>query len=245
VDIRHFGDNAQGRGQVRTNQFVQAGAAQPVWTLREFKLYKQCERRARGQQSCKLEFVPATDKVNPWGGLFADGAHGSKPGKFQRKLMNQLDTLGAADLMSISMDVEDRFNSAQSHASSRNHDTDYLENFDSEGAFAADLQERLDDADSELSPSDIVARAQTQSCAGCHQLSNNVVLGGDLTWPPSLGFTHISEREPVSGDDGVVRFRISDALTTTFLPHRKTVMEQFLRGRRTHRGHTMGGRFSH
>jgi hypothetical protein len=243
VDYRHFGDNNYGRGQVRTNQFVQAGIDNAVWTLREFKLYKDCERNHHAE-SCKLDFVPVTDKVNPWGGLFADNATHEEAPKFQKKFLKQVDSLAASDLLSISMKVDDRFNSAQSHASSRNTDTNYLEHFDDAGNFADDIQERLDDSGSELTPSDIVARAQTQSCAGCHQLSNNVSLGGGLVWPRSLNFVHVSEREPETVD-GVERFRISEALTGTFLPHRKTVMEQYLRGRHTHRGDTMGGRYSH
>jgi hypothetical protein len=243
VDIRHFGDNRQGRGQVRTNQFVQDRAPNAVWTLREFKLYKRCERRGYNQ-SCKLQFEPVTNKGNPWGGLFADGATHVQAESFQADFVSQVDSLAAEDLLGISMSVEERFNSAQSHASSRNIDTNYLENFDAEGNFAADIQQRLDESDSELTPSDIVARAQTQTCAGCHQLSNNVSLGGNLVWPRSLNFVHVSEREPETVN-GVVRFRISEALTGTFLPHRKTVMEEYLRGRRSHRGYTMGGRDSH
>ena len=68
-----------------------------------------------------------------------------------------------------------------------------------------------------------MARALTQSCAGCHQLSNNALLGGLdasgglLTWPASAGFVHAVE-------DGTR----SPALNNVFLPKRKAVLEQFL-----------------
>ncbi|MEY4511819.1 MAG: hypothetical protein RLZZ450_3941 [Pseudomonadota bacterium] len=82
---------------------------------------------------------------------------------------------------------------------------------------------------SSLSPTNIVARAQTMTCAGCHQLSNNAPLGGGLVWPPSLTFTHVTERqiEQVAGSQ---RYVISPALVLNFLPHRKLIMESFLTG---------------
>jgi hypothetical protein len=250
VDIRNFGDNQYGRGQVRTNQFQQVGVTNAIWTLREFKLMKECEWRRDGHwrrdQACSMDFVPVTNKGNPWGGLFADTATHPNAERFQRHFVRQVESLAASDLLGISMTTPERYNSGQSHASNRNVDTNYLGNFEDGGEFAAAIEERILDLDpaSELEPVDIVARAQTQSCAGCHQLSNNSELGNGLVWPASLGFVHVSERDPETVD-GVVRFRISPALTSTFLPHREVVFEQFLRGRRTHRGHSMGGRYSH
>jgi hypothetical protein len=52
-------------------------------------------------------------------------------------------------------------------------------------------------------------------------------VGGGLTWPSSLGFTHTTERETETVD-GQVRFLISEALIEVFLPKRKQVLEDFL-----------------
>jgi hypothetical protein len=246
VDVRNFGDNRGARGQIRTNQFM--GQTTPrVWTLREFKLEKSCTRtRRHGAETCKLEFVPVTNKVNPWGGLFAEDATHTRAQAFQAEFLEQVDTLAASSLGGIAMDVSDEFNSAQSDASGTT-DTNYLAQLTDSGEFASAIEARLDEGTSELEPVDIIARAQTQTCAGCHQLSNNDNLGGGLTWPASLGFVHISERDPETVD-GVRRFRISPALTSTFLPARKAVLEDFLAGRRHGRGgyrRSMGGRQSH
>jgi hypothetical protein len=67
------------------------------------------------------------------------------------------------------------------------------------------------------------------SCAGCHRLSNGVAIGGGLAWPPSLGFTHVSERDvDVEIVGGVARYLISPALVDALLPHRKAILEDFL-----------------
>jgi hypothetical protein len=55
-------------------------------------------------------------------------------------------------------------------------------------------------------------------------------LGGGLTWPASLGFTHVTERETeVVG--GETRFRLSDALVNSLLPARKQILEDFQNNR--------------
>ena len=64
-----------------------------------------------------------------------------------------------------------------------------------------------------------MARAETQSCAGCHQFSNNASLGGGLTWPSSLGFVQVDERS-----------NLSPALHNVFLPHRQQVLQSFVAG---------------
>ena len=83
---------------------------------------------------------------------------------------------------------------------------------------------------STLTPADVALRAQVLSYAGCHRLNNNVAVGGGLTWPASLGFTHVSERETevVSGE---TRFKISDALLNALLPARKAIFEDYLNNR--------------
>jgi hypothetical protein len=242
VHISHYGDNTLGLGQVRTNQFVQDGLEQRAWSLREFELQHDCttsflppdgtrpsKKPYRPEEVCSLTFVPDTNKVNPFGPLFADDPTHRQQAAFQEFFLSQVQTLAAEELSAIAMQVEDRFNSAQSEASGST-ETDYLASFVEGGAFATSIDAELSRLQIALEPANIVARAQTQSCAGCHRLSNNEDLGGGLTWPASAGFTHVDERalEKVGGES---RFVISPALITTFLPARKAVMEDFMRGK--------------
>lgn len=82
------------------------------------------------------------------------------------------------------------------------------------------IQAKLTAIGSTLTVNNILDRATTQTCGGCHQLSNGAPLGGGLTWPSSGFFVHVDE----SGF-------LSQALTGTFLPHRKTVLEKFINDR--------------
>lgn len=216
VSIANYGANRNRAGQVRTNQFMGNSF---IWNLREFQL---------DTSTGVLRFTPVTAKTNPWGGLFAADASHPAAASFSQWLPGEIPLLSASDPNDIFMNVPDRFNSGQSMASNSN-DTDYLDQFGQEdSALRGALETELAELGSDLTAEHIVARAQTQSCAGCHQLSNGADLGGGTRWPSSLGFTHVSEQTEVV--DGVTRFRISPAVEQVFLPARQANLERFLRG---------------
>ncbi|MDC3962713.1 FG-GAP repeat domain-containing protein [Polyangium jinanense] len=217
IHVDNYGNTGLRRptGQVRTNQFMQG-----PWSLREFALQKSCP--AAG---CALKFVPVTDKVNPFGALFGPNSIEPRRQAFQDHFVSQLESLAVPDINLFVYQVPDIFNAGDSvsQAPSAN---DYTAQFGGGGAFGTAIQAKLLALGSNLTPTQIVARAEALSCGGCHQLSNGTNLGGGLTWPSSLGFVHVSEFQE-AGPEGN-RFPISPALTTVFLPHRKVVFEDFL-----------------
>ena len=233
ISAAHFGDNALGVGQVRTNQFVITTSG---WSLREYKLLD-------GQ------FVPHSNRNNPFGGLFEPGSEHAQAAAFRASFADQVASLAGASLDAVNMDSPSQFDSGQSQASGTTAaEMRYLERL---GYGPSDLrtaiQDKLTALGSTLTPDEIALRAQAMSCAGCHRLNNDVAIGGGLTWPSALGFVHVSERETESVD-GVTRQRISDALVNEFLPHRKVVVEDFLNNKpRPSKGPKcpIGGRHSH
>jgi len=265
VSVAHYGDNAQGAGQIRTNSLVKTTTG---WSLREFKLLRTCARPGGAggglaftgapvldplapiHGPCSsIQLVPVTDKTNAFGGLFAPGSALPNAAGFVSYFPSQVGTLAASDLMAISLTVPDEFNTGQSQASSTTAaEMKYADQFTTSPSPLRDaLQAELTRIGSDLTPDDIVLRAQANTCAGCHRLNNNVDIGGGLTWPSSLAFVHVSDRvtEVV---DGVTRHALSPALTDVFLPHRQSVMEDFLNDKRKpSRGPKVpiGGSFSH
>jgi hypothetical protein len=242
VSFENFGDNEQSKGQIRTNQFM-GQTSPPVWTLREFKLLRECDRAG-----CRAAFVPETVKDNPIGLLFGDPAQDARTGSFQAQLTrDKLSLLVQTSVTDISLKNPEEYNSGQSH-SSGSTEMDFATPFATQRAgFRTELWKALGSLGSDVTPEQVVARARTQTCAGCHQLSNNAELGGGLFWPPSLGFVHVSEVAPETVD-GSVRYRLSAALTSTFLPVRARVLFDFLESRPLRRrgwGWTIGGRFTH
>lgn len=201
---------ARGSGQIRTNQFIDR-----PWTLKEFELAHTCTDGA-----CELLFEPVRVKHNPPARLFA----GEDPA-FVAELLSCVESLSADTLAGISLGgMSEAFDAAES-ADSGN--SDYATVFLKRGrGLEAQLAARLAAQGSTLSPLDVVRRAHSQSCIGCHQRTARQPLGGGLVWPRSLGFVHVSETLE-DGPEGP-RYQISPALTDVLLPARLEVMDTFL-----------------
>jgi hypothetical protein len=144
-------------------------------------------------------------------------------------------TLKANDLNRFNMEsLSAAFNAFDSDAQSTTK-TNYANQFAQSPNFSAAIQAKLDALGNpdKLTPADIVARAQALSCAGCHEFSSNKAMGGGLTYPASLRFVHVAENQTEvapDGPSGSLRYMISPALTSLYLPRRQQVMQLFLGG---------------
>jgi len=212
VDATHYGlapavGTAARKGQIRTNMFVQF----VQWNLREFQLTKPCAPTA----SCALAVEHVTDKVNPANELFT-GTHANAPA-FQAAFLDQVAPLSRPSAATLTMTNGNNFNEFES-VSSGSTDTLYA-NF-TQNSFRSQIATKITNPN--LSVTNILDRATTQTCAGCHQLSTfppHNQLGDGVVWPQSLGFVQIDESST-----------LSPALLDVFLPRRSTVLTGFLRG---------------
>lgn len=219
---KHFGDAApNAKGQVRTNQFMNSTPHGP-WVLRQFHIVNDSQG---------MKFMPVPVATNPPASLFDETVNQPLGASFRGDFLNQVATLSNSDIDFISMSTASQHDAGESVEGGPGLPPtamDYKAAFANSPTFKAAIQARIPSG-SALSADDIVNRAQTQSCAGCHHLSVNVNLGGGLVWPPTLGFTHERLAPPLdtTGTDGP-RYQISDALKNVFLPFRKHVIETFL-----------------
>lgn len=228
IHINNYGLNAKGGstygasgGQVRVNT-ISSGP----WQLREMHLGRATSLIKGG--GTRLFFQPVTDKNNPFGELFDIDSTLPTAASFRADFTSggsssQVAQLAAGDVNLIGMSIQDQYNAGQSTSQNFGVPDNYVQNLPP-GAinpFTAAIAAAVP-AGTGLTPENIVDRATTQSCAGCHQISNSRQLGGGLRWPnsgtPSFGsFVHVG---PV-GD-------ISEALHCVFLPHRQSVLSGFL-----------------
>lgn len=216
IHIGNYGSNFAAAGQIRINMFIQ-----PVWDLKEFKLVRLCPGGV-----CELKARPVSVKVNPFGDLFNPASPNPQAAGFRAHFLTQVADLAVNDVNRFNYTVPDQFNTGHSDSQTFGSEDDYLANFAGPSVFRNQIQAQLTAIGSALTPDQIVARALALSCAGCHQRSNNAALGGGLTFPPSAFFVHNLENTEV-GPDGT-RFMLSTALTGTFLPFRKNLVEEFL-----------------
>jgi len=200
-----IGTAARNPGQIRTNMFVQF----QQWQLREFQLSKPCAASA----SCTLSVEHVTVKENPANELFT-GTHVNAPA-FQSAFLTQIPALSQGTAATIGMANANNFNEFESVSQGS---TDVLYANFTQASFQSQIAAKITNPN--LTVQNILDRATTQTCAGCHQLSSgtHAQLGGGVVWPASLGFVQINEQS-----------QLSQALTTAFLPHRSDVLTAFLR----------------
>jgi hypothetical protein len=231
-----------GSGQIRTNQFLQG-----PWLLKEFSLALDC-----GASPCAMQVVPTMVKSNPFGMLWSEEIAGdstnqfsARAADFQAALSNQVAGLSGkksgtcpsagADINTLGYAVSPVHDAAESQPQSGTLPDNFLAAFDPgitpvAGLFRETLQNSPDLCG--LTPTQIVNRATTQSCAGCHQpssfglqspgaLGNVVMPDGSTasTWPSSLGFVHTLETADSNGVHA-----LSPALTSAFLPARRAFL---------------------
>jgi hypothetical protein len=212
VDAKNYGlahdGGAYTAGQIRSNMFIDF----TQWHLREFKTDLTCPA---GGTACTLAIDHVTVKNNPANEVF-DGTS-KNAAAFLLAFPNNVKPLASKNVSTIHMATANKYNEFESISQLPVHDVDYDQFTDA--ALTQAIQDRLTQLGINLTPGDILRRATTQTCGGCHQQSSGpeAQLGGGLTWPPSLGFVQIDETS-----------NLSPALTTEFLPHRKAVLERFI-----------------
>ena len=198
-------------GQIRTNQFLIGQQLQFVWQLHDFKLDRSC-----AGSTFNLDIEPAAVIVNPFGPLFSPNPP-PLGAAFQADFINEVSGLAASSVTDIHMDPPGIYNAGRSNA--QGTENDYGVQLGANNAFSQAISNEVIQifGSPALTARNIADRATTQSCAGCHQLSNGVNLGGGLVWPSSLNFVHVNENG-----------QLSTALTGTFLPHRLEILTEFL-----------------
>lgn len=224
IELNNYGLGAKGGsygtsgGQVRVNTISDG-----PWQLRENHLALGTNNTKGATQ--RLFFQPVADSNNPFGDLFNVASSQPNAGSFQSDFpANQVPTLASGDVNLISMSTSGVHNAGQSTSQNGGSTPDdYLQNFSlaTGNPFLTAINGAIPTG-SGLTAQDMVERATTQSCAGCHQISNGRPLGAGMTWPssgtPSFGiFVHVGP----AGD-------ISEALRCVFLPHRQSVLSGFL-----------------
>lgn len=193
---------ATGKGQIRTNffgDFIE-------WHLREFKLKKPCAAGA----SCKLAVSHVTVKTNPADELFR-GTH-ARTAAFEASFLTQVGALSRTTGATIGMATKNAHNELESSAQAQSV---VYRNF-TRASFRTQIQSAITNPN--LTVDNILDRATTQTCGGCHQHANfTPSLGDNVRWEPSLGFVHIDEAS-----------NLSPSLRLMFLPRRQAVMKAFL-----------------
>lgn len=189
-------------GQVRTN--TRMASAEP-WALREWKLNTAC-----GGAVCVTYLAQRATDRSPAAELY--GTSHPLASIFQ----TWFSTTGVDQLVAD----PDSFSPPAGYrdAVSLTNDTDDPRIHALPNAFLTQrIEARLDSLGSNLTAGQVLSRATSQSCAGCHQLTVLDDLGAGQLGPASLGAQHVNERGA-----------LSHTLREDFLPARVATVEAFL-----------------
>ncbi|HVR44380.1 MAG TPA: hypothetical protein VMS56_13160 [Thermoanaerobaculia bacterium] len=212
-------------GSVRSLHYTSGARVGPRFY--QFRLEKTCSSSA-----CSLTMQPDVLENTITGRLFDGNNQTPIAQRFRKEFLRQVESLSIRDVNGYFMNIPSEYLLAESDPGSGEYALFYgiaftVGRFSAEGRkFHEDIQAELNRIGSPLKPLDLVSRAETQTCVGCHFVAGPI--GAGEVFPRSLfGFEHLSEiiREP--GEAGP-RFSISPAMRDVFIPHRMEILRQFL-----------------
>jgi hypothetical protein len=221
VHINHF-QRLAGSGRVRTNSFLGGGP----WSLREYGLRRVCS------PTCSLVFVQQPTGDNPFWALSGSPTGHPLATSFQDWFIASLQVgqgLLATDVNRLIMNTPEQFLMGESQLPENiGAPTPPPRSLADELSpeFASRIQTRLTALGVTLTPAQLINRADSTTCTGCHRSANGDDVGFAAPFPSALPFRQ-TERLTMTGPDGD-RFRLSDALLNVFLPFRKANLEQFV-----------------
>jgi len=219
IDPDHFGVTG---GGIRTTQIATANAAPRMY---QFHVTKDCS-----SGNCTLRVTPDVLPNMIFGFLFNSTDNSAQANAFRDSFIEQVPNLAVRDANEFFMDIPRAFVIAESDPFDESKAFEYIRPFSQSKAAAPDfrnrLQAKLTSIGSTLTPEDIVHRAETQNCVGCHFFAGPV--GEGVNFPHSIdGIQHVSE-DGLEPGDGSQRFPISSGMRDTYIPHRMKILIDFL-----------------
>lgn len=215
-------------GQLRVNLFKTPNPGQIRWSLREFLV--------NFDQNGQAIFKPEPVDDSPTAALFRVAA-GLPAGfdetdltDFRNAFLGQpLCNLVNPDRISKSASPADIINGISAGYDPKFDDFESISQGDEDNPASNTDVLLLDQVQARLasltdlsgvSREQLMNRAGTMTCGGCHEFSTDKDLGNGATWPASLRFVHIDE----SG-------KLSPLLTDVFIPKRVQIAQQFKENR--------------
>lgn len=203
-------------GRIRVSEISRARPK-----FRQFEVTRDC---ASGRP-CVARLVRVPLDNMPEAALFAaDTPHAAA---FRREFLRQVAPLSISDVNRYFMNVDRTYSASdiEDTIPPFNYQLPFRKSLRTRvgQAFREQIVQELRKAGSELTPEDIIDRAETQNCVGCHAKPGPV--GGGLEFPKAF-----DSGEHIADDSLQGSVRLSDALTDVFLPYRIRFLIDYLRG---------------
>jgi hypothetical protein len=217
IDPLNF--DAPSGGGIRTTEIDSKNS----FRMYQFHLTKDCSA------ACTMRMTPDVLHDFPFGPLFDASQSLPETAAFQDAFVAQVPNLSVRDVNEYFMEIPREFLMAESDPSDTVFAFLFSEPFDhgkgTNPGFNTRIQNKLTEIGSTLTPDQIVTRADTQTCIGCHAISGDV--GEGVVFPRSFDLQHVVDNIQELGETGT-RFTISPAMRDVFIPHRMKILMDFL-----------------
>ena len=216
-------------GQLRVNLFKTPDPGQIKWSLREFLVSFDAD-------DGRVIFKPEPVDDSPIAALFRAatnlpaGFNETDQSEFHASFLGQsLCNLVNPDRINSNASAADIINGISAGYDPKFNDFESISQGDDDNPASDTDAQLLDQVQARLaslpdltgvSRDQLMNRAGTMTCGGCHQFSAGKDLGNGATWPDSLRFVHINE----AGE-------LSPLLTEVFIPKRVQIAQQFKENR--------------
>jgi hypothetical protein len=211
-------------GGVRTLQ-----ETSPTLQMLQFRLVQQCVAG-----TCTMRFVPDVLENTPLGHLLDASDQSDRAVRFRDEFVRQLPNLAIADASSYFINLPNEYllpDITPPDGSSRFiYDITFGKSASpaAANAYRARIQSELTKMGSTLKPEDIVTRAETLNCVGCHFIFADIGNGVIFPQPLPKG-QQVTEDALVDGEAGAkTRYAVSDVVSKIFLPNRMKILKDFL-----------------
>ena len=217
IDPGNF--TAASGGGVRT---LQQGADRRP-RMYQFRLTKDCST------ACTLRMTPDVLQNMPIARFFDSASTMPGAQAFQDALVEQVPNLAIPDVNEFFLEIPRAFLMVESNPFDNEAAFIYRPPFDknklTNPGFRNRIQEKLTAIGSTLTPEDIIDRADSRNCAGCHI---GPAQGDGIVVPGSIDtLQQITENAPEAGELGL-RYRITPLMRDVFIPHRMKILIDFL-----------------
>jgi len=220
IDPDHFGVTG---GGIRTTQISMVGAAPRMY---QFHVTKDCGNG----NDCTLRMTPDVLPNMVFGDLFDATNNSAQATALRNLFVAQVPNLAVRDANEFFMEIPRDYLMAESDPYDSPKEFEYVTPFNRTKviapAFKNSIQAKLTSIGSALTPEQIVRRAETQSCVGCHFFGGDV--GEGVSFPKSIdGIQHVTEDTLEPGEGGQ-RYLISAGMRDGFIPHRMQILIDYL-----------------
>lgn len=203
-------------GEIRTSEI---NNGRP--TFAQFELRSNCAVA----QPCMARLTRVPLDNMPDAALFDANLAGERAKLFRREFVRQVASLSIPDVNRYSMKVDRTYSvsDVDTIVPAFNYQLPFRRAHRTRAGqeFAQDIADELRRIGSSLTPLDIISRAETQNCVGCHGKPGPV--GGTLVFPKAF-----EQGEHIAAESLVGSVRLSPALREVFLPYRIDVLRNYL-----------------